>query len=43
MKVVIINGSPRPNGNTTIAINEMIRVFDKNKVDYEVFQIGNKI
>jgi multimeric flavodoxin WrbA len=42
MKVVIINGSPRPNGNTTIAINEMIRVFDKNKVDYEVFQIGNK-
>ena len=42
MKVVIINGSPRPNGNTSVAINEMTRVFDKNKVDYEIFQIGNK-
>lgn len=43
MKVVIINGSPRPNGNTAIAINEMISVFKAHKVDYEVFQIGNKI
>ena len=42
MKVVIINGSPRQNGNTTIAINEMLRVFSAYNVDYEVFQIGNK-
>ena len=42
MKVVIINGSPRPNGNTAIAVDEMIRVFKDNGVDYEVFQIGNK-
>ena len=42
MKVVIINGSPRQNGNTSLAVNEMLRVFSANNVDYEVFQIGNK-
>lgn len=42
MKVVIINGSPRPDGNTSIAINEMIKVFEKNNVDYTVYHIGNK-
>ena len=43
MKVVIINGSPRPNGNTSIAINEMVKVFKENGVESEIFQIGNKI
>ena len=42
MKVVIINGSPRPNGNTAIAINEMVKVFKENGVESEIFQIGNK-
>ena len=27
MKVLIINGSPRLNGNTSIAVNEMVKVF----------------
>ena len=42
MKVLIINGSPRPNGNTSIAINEMVSVFKKENVETEIFQIGNK-
>lgn len=42
MKVLIINGSPRANGNTTIAVNEMVRVFEKEGVETEVVQIGNK-
>ena len=32
MKVLIINGSPRVNGNTTIAIREMEQVFAENGV-----------
>ena len=42
MKVVIINGSPRKEGNTAIAINEMTRVFEAEKIDYEVYQIGHQ-
>ena len=29
MKVLILNGSPKENGNTAIALNEMIRIFQK--------------
>lgn len=29
MKVLILNGSPRINGNTSIAIQEMVSVFEK--------------
>ena len=42
MKVLIINGSPRVNGNTSIAINELVKVFDSEGVETEVVQIGNK-
>ena len=42
MKVLIINGSPRVNGNTTIAINEMNKVFKENEIETEIFQVGNK-
>ena len=42
MKVLIINGSPRVNGNTTIAINEMVKAFDSENIETEVVQIGNK-
>ena len=42
MKVLIINGSPRVNGNTTIALNEMVKVFEKEEIETEVAQIGNK-
>jgi len=42
MKVLILNGSPRVNGNTTVALNEMVKVFAEEGVETEVIQIGNK-
>lgn len=42
MKVLIINGSPRAGGNTSIALAEMERVFEKNGIEYETVQIGGK-
>ena len=42
MRVLIINGSPRVGGNTTIAVNEMVKVFETEGVESEVVQIGNK-
>ena len=42
MKVLIINGSPRVGGNTTIAVNEMVKVFEQEGVETEVVQVGNK-
>ncbi len=41
-KVLIINGSPRMGGNTSIALNEMVKVFEAEGVEAEVVQIGNK-
>ena len=42
MKVLIINGSPRMNGNTSIAINEVKKVLEEEKIEVEVVHIGNK-
>ena len=42
MKVLIINGSPRVQGNTTVAVKEMEKVFEENGVEVETVQIGNK-
>ena len=42
MKVLIINGSPRVGGNTTIAVNEMVKVFEAEGAEAEVVQIGNQ-
>ena len=42
MKVLIINGSPRIDGNTTVAINELTKTFEKEKIDTEIINIGNK-
>lgn len=42
MKVLIINGSPRANGNTAIAVREMEQVFQQEGVEVETVQIGNK-
>ena len=40
MKVLLINGSPRPEGNTAAALKEMIRIFEENGVETELVQIG---
>lgn len=42
MKVLIINGSSKADGNTGIAINEMVKVFDAEGVETEVVLIGNR-
>ncbi len=41
-KVLIINGSPRAGGNTTIAVREMEAVFRENGVEVTTVQIGGK-
>lgn len=42
MKVLMINGSPRADGNTAIALKEMEQAFFKNGIEVETMQIGNK-
>ena len=42
MKVLIINGSPRQNGNTALAIDEMVKVFSAEGIETEFCQIGAK-
>ena len=42
MKVLIINGSPRPRGNTKIALDEMVKIFDQEGIESEIVHIGNK-
>ncbi len=42
MKVLILNGSPRVNGNTTIAVKELERTFQQEQIEVETVQVGNK-
>ncbi len=42
MKVLIINGSPKKNGNTSLAVKEMEKVFTSLGVEVDNIQIGNK-
>ena len=39
LKVLILNGSPRKNGNTSVAIGEMEKVFAQSGVEAETVQI----
>ncbi len=42
MKVLLLNGSPHQNGCTAAALNEMIGVFEKEGIETELIQVGNK-
>ena len=42
MKVLILNGSPRSNGNTSIALNEMVKIFAEEEIETEIVQLGSK-
>ena len=42
MKVLMINGIPRPNGNTSLALREMETVFTAEGIETEIVQVGNK-
>ena len=43
MNVLMINGSPRVNGNTAVALREMEAVFASEGIASETIQIGNKV
>lgn len=42
MKVLMINGSPHPNGNTAMALTEMEKIFAQEGIETESIQVGNQ-
>ena len=42
LKVLMLNGSPRENGNIALAFREMEQVFEENSVEYEDILLGRK-
>ena len=42
MKVLLINGSPRVGGNISMALDEMVKVFEAEGIETEVIRVGNK-
>ena len=42
MKVLLINASPHPNGNTAVALREMEKVFAEQGVEVETVRIGSQ-
>ena len=42
MKVLILNGSPHPNGNTAVAIREAVTVLNEEGIEPEVVQLGTQ-
>ncbi|MCR4904237.1 MAG: flavodoxin family protein [Butyrivibrio sp.] len=41
-KVILLNGSPKANGCTATALNEMVKVFSEEGIDTEIIQVGIK-
>ena len=42
MKVLLLNGSPKANGNTALALKEMAAVFAREGIEAEIIHVGNK-
>lgn len=42
MKVLLLNGSPRPDGNTALALREVQKQLEANGIDTELVQVGNQ-
>ena len=42
MKVLLINGSPKANGNTAFALNQMAEVFADQGIETEIIHVGNQ-
>ena len=42
MKVLMINGSPKANGNTALALQEMAAVFAAEGMEAEIVHVGNQ-
>ena len=41
-KVLLLNGSPKANGCTATALNEMISIFNEEGIETEIIHVGNK-
>ena len=42
MKVLLLNGSPKANGNTALALKEMAAIFEKEGIEAEIIHVGNR-
>lgn len=42
MKVLMLNGSPKANGNTALALAEMEKTFAQEEIEVETVQVGSK-
>lgn len=42
MRVLLIDGSPRVGGNTDLALDEMVKVFNEEGIESEIVKIGNQ-
>ena len=42
MKVLIINGSPKMDGNCSYLIKEMSNIFEKENIEIDLYNVGNK-
>lgn len=42
MKALLVNGSPRVGGNTSLALSEMEKIFHEEGIETETVQVGNK-
>ena len=42
MKVLLINGSPKANGNTAYSLSQMAEVFAEQGIETEIIHVGNK-
>lgn len=41
-RIILLNGSPHQHGCTATALDEMIRVFEEEKIETRLIQVGNK-
>ena len=42
MKVLLVNGSPRPKSNTLLGLKEMEKIFSQQGIESEIFNVGAK-
>lgn len=42
MKVLMLNGSPKPEGNTAVALKEVKKTLEAEGIEVEYYSIGNK-
>ncbi len=41
-RIILLNGSPHPKGCTAVALDEMIKVFEKEGMECELIHVGDK-